>query len=142
MTPWRRLLVTVVLAMLIAPAVVDRDSFPMSTYPMYARSRGNVVSIVTANGETSTGETVRLTLDVIGNIDDPLIVASLLRDAVRGGLTETENLCGLIAGRAAAEETEADQISIVTETHRVVDRAAGRPSLIDREVHSSCPVPS
>ena len=142
MTSRRWLLVTVVLVMLIAPAAVDRDNFPMSTYPMYARSRGDVVSIVTATGETPSGEVVRLSLEVIGDIDDPLIVEALLRDAVRGGPVETDTLCGLIASRAATEDTEADQVSIVTETHRVVDRAAGRPSLIDREVHSSCAVPS
>ncbi len=36
--------------MLAAPVVFDRDSFPLSTYPMYARTRGTEVSFVTAQG--------------------------------------------------------------------------------------------
>jgi hypothetical protein len=142
MTLGQRLLVIVVLAALLVPAVADRDNFPLSTYPMYARSRGDVVSIVTANGVTPADEVVRLSLEVIGDIDDPLIVEALLRDAVRGGQTETDALCSRIADRVADDNTESNRVSIVTERHNVVDRAAGRSSLVERQVHATCVVPS
>ncbi|MEM9652661.1 MAG: hypothetical protein AAGA65_11225 [Actinomycetota bacterium] len=147
-----RLLVTIaVLVALLVPAVLDRDSFPHSTYPMYARSRGDVVSIDTATGTTPDGREERLSLAVIGNSDDPLIVAALVRDAVRSGQGELDALCSgiadrLAAGRAGTADDSAaegpDRISVVSERHNVVDRAAGRPSLVSREVHATCPVPS
>lgn len=134
----RRLVVMVVVAALLVPMVLDRDDFPLSTYPMYANSRGAVVSIVTATGVDAAGDPVTLSLAEIGNSDDPLIVQSLLRQAVRDGPSQTDALCSRIADRAAAGGSA--QISIVTETHNVVDHAAGRPSRIERQVHTSCPV--
>lgn len=145
-----RLVIVAVLAALIAPAIFDHDDFPFATYPMYAQSRGDVVSVATANGITAAGDESRLTLDVIGESDDPLIVAALVRDAVRGGQTETDALCRQIANRAAGDgdgDRDAigagfDQIMIVSESHNVVDHTSDRQSLVSRQVHTTCPVPS
>ena len=61
MRQWRRrLTVTFVVAALVAPALFNRDSFPLATYPMYSRSRGDVVAVATANGVTSSGQALRL----------------------------------------------------------------------------------
>ena len=78
----RSLSVVGLLAVLAAPVVFDRDSFPLSTYPMYARTRSAEVSFVTAQG-IRDDEIVPLSLEVIGRSDDPLVVAGELRAAIR-----------------------------------------------------------
>lgn len=136
----RRLALMVVLSALIAPAVFDHDSFPLATYPMYSRSRGDVVAVDTANGVSSSGQVFRLSLEIIGDIDDPLIVESAVRDAIGGGAADVDILCGQIAARLPPDGPEMGQVEVVTETHNVVDHAAGRPSLVSREVHATCEV--
>jgi hypothetical protein len=81
-----RLLITAgVVAALVAPVVLDRDGFPLSTYPMYSRVRGDEVTLRNRPGRRPDGSPSALTLGVIGDSDDPLIVAGELRDAIRGG---------------------------------------------------------
>ena len=40
----RSMVIVAVLVALVAPVLANRDSFPLSTYPMYARTRGAEVS--------------------------------------------------------------------------------------------------
>jgi len=139
-----RILVTVgVLAALIAPVVLDRDDFPLSTYPMYARTRGESVALVTAQAVDAAGTRSALTLGVIGDSDDPLIVAGELRDAVRDD--RADRRCEEIARRAArwdALPAGVVRVEVVTERHDVVDHVEGEPSLLDRTIHASCGVPT
>ena len=136
----RRVLVAVTVLLLVAPVALDRDSFPLSTYPMYASTRGDVVAVATANGITTSGDTERLSLALIGDIDDPLIVAALVRDAIRDGAGGAERLCRDIATRVRADSERFGQVEVVTERHDVVDHASGRESLESREVHAVCEV--
>ena len=136
----RRVAVTLVLIAMLAPALTNRDSFPFSTYPMYSRTRGDVVAVATANGITADGDSFRLSLDAIGDIDDPLIVETLVRDAIRGGPQATAALCRDIAARVVSPDTDFDQIAVVTERHDVVAHASGRASLDSRDTHATCPV--
>lgn len=137
----RRLIATaVVVAALIAPAILDRDGFPLATYPMYSQSRGAVVSVPTANGVTAFGQRVRLSLQIIGDSDDPLIVTALMRDIVAAGEPASDSFCFDVANRAAAAGTDVEHIELVTETHDVVDHTLGQTSLVSRQVHASCQV--
>ncbi len=139
-----RILVTVVaVGALVAPVVLDRDSFPLSTYPMYARVRSDEVTFVTAHAVGPDRERSSLTLGVIGDSDDPLIVAGELRRAVRDGRAQAR--CNEIAERAREWDALPDDtttIEVVTERHDVVAEVSGQPSLRDRTVHASCKVPS
>ena len=139
-----RILITAgVVGALVAPVVVDRDGFPLSTYPMYSRSRGDTVTFATAQAIDDVGTTTTLTLAVIGDSDDPLIVAGELRDAIRDG--RAQQRCSEIAARAAAWAglpAEISAIEVVTERHDVVAQVEGAPSLLDRTVHASCAVPT
>jgi hypothetical protein len=138
-----RILITVgVLGALVAPVVLDRDGFPLSTYPMYSRARGDAVTFATAQAVDATGTVATLTLGVIGDSDDPLIVAGELRDAIRDG--RAQQRCVEIALRAAEWDglpPGATTIDVVTERHDVVAQVEGDPSLLDRTVHASCVVP-
>ena len=131
----RSLSVVGVLAALAAPVVFDRDSFPLSTYPMYARTRGTEVSFVTAQG-VRNDETVALSLEAIGASDDPLVVAGELRTAIRRG--EADRRCVEIASRVG--DASIDRVEVVTERHDTVVRLEGGDSLRGRTVHAICVV--
>jgi hypothetical protein len=139
-----RLLITAgVVGALVAPVALDRDGFPLSTYPMYSRARGDVVTFATAQAVDDAGVTTALTLSVIGASDDPLIVAGELRDAIRDG--RAQQRCEEIARRAAAWEglpPEASSIDVVSERHDVVAQVEGSSSLLERTVHATCAVPT
>lgn len=138
-----RILITAgVVGALVAPVVLDRDGFPLSTYPMYSRARGDAVTFATAQAVDESGTTATLTLAVIGNSDDPLVVAGELRDAIRDG--RAQQRCEEIAQRAAEWDglpRGAAAIDVVIERHDVVAQVEGDPSLLDRTVHASCVVP-
>lgn len=132
----RSLAVVGVLAALVAPVVVNRDSFPLSTYPMYARNRSTEVSFVTAQGVRADDELTTLSLGTIGNSDDPLVVAGELRAAIRRD--EADDRCRTIAGRI--DDTTIEYVEVVTERHDTVVRLEGGDSLIRRSVHARCEV--
>jgi hypothetical protein len=133
---WPRLAVVAVLAAVIAPAVTNHDSFPLSTYPMYASARSDEASFATAVAVDGNGESHRLSLRTVARTDDPLIAESLVRRAIVTG--EADALCVEIARRVAQPGVA---IEVVDEQHDVVARAAGEPSLLGRTVHARCEAP-
>ena len=139
-----RILTTVgVVGALLVPVALDRDGFPLSTYPMYSRTRGDAVTIATAQAVDGAGMNTTLTLGVIGDSDDPLIVAGELRDSIRDG--RAQQRCVEIAARAAEWEglaADTTMIDVVIERHDVVAQVEGGSSLLERTVYASCAVPS
>jgi hypothetical protein len=139
-----RIVITVGVAVaLVVPVVLDRDNFPLSTYPMYSRARGDAVTFATAQAVDGSGATTTLTLGVIGDSDDPLVVAGELRGAISDG--RASERCAEIAERAARWEglpVGAVGIEVVTERHEVVARTEGVESLLERTVHATCEVQS
>ena len=122
-------------AAVVAPALRNRDSFPLSTYPVYASARSSAVTLSTAVGIDTGGRPVRLSLDVIAQSDDPLIAESLVDDAIAEG--RAGELCRAIAERAPDDVTA---IEVVEERHDIVARTVGRASLLQRTVHARCDV--
>lgn len=132
-----RVAVTVAVAgALLAPVVRDHDSFPLATYPMYSTARDRAVSLPTAVGVDGRDRRRRLSPEVIGGINDPLIVVSELRNAITQ--ERVPELCAAIAARVEAPDLVA--VEVVTEHHDAVDRVRGRASLGARTVHARCPV--
>jgi hypothetical protein len=130
---WRRVIALVVVAAVVSPALRNRDSVPLSTYPMYATARGEVAVLGTAIGIDDQGATRRLSMDSIARSRDPLITESLVRTAIRDG--EADVLCREIAGRVGNDIAE---VEVVEERHDLERYAAGDPSLVRREVHAAC----
>lgn len=122
---------------LVSPALRDHDSFPLSTYPMYASVRPDVATFVTAHGERADGSIRRLSMEVIARTDDPLIAASRLADEVGDGGAET--VCTGIAQRAPDDVVT---VVVVRERHDVVSAARGDNSLVERDELARCAVPS
>jgi len=133
--PFRWLLTVAVVAALLLPVVRDHDSFPLSTYPMYAHNRDRDVAFATVVGVTADERVVRLGLTTIADSDDALEAASLVRDEVRSG--RADDLCRQVAARV---DEQAVRVEVVTETHDAVAHTRGDPSLLAREVHATCPV--
>ena len=122
---------------LVSPALRDHDSFPLSTYPMYASVRSDVATFVTAHGGRSDGSIRRLSMEVIAQTDDPLIAASRLAAAVGDGRADA--LCTGIARRAPDDVVA---VVVVRERHDVVSAARGDDSVVQRDELARCAVPS
>jgi hypothetical protein len=131
----RRLVTPVVVAVVLLPAVTGDDSFPVSTYPMYAFVRSRSERFATVLGESATGGSAPLPIRVVADTDDPLIAAALVRTAIRNG--SADQLCEQVAARVG---DEVERVLVVEEVHDVVARAAGAPSLKERVVHATCEV--
>lgn len=150
----RRIVTLAVLAALAMPVLLDRDSYPLSTYPMYSRQRSSTISFVVASGVRADGERIRLGLDIVGGSDDPLIVSALTRQAAADGPEGTARLCARIAARlrsllsstgssSAHSEAAAAPVAVevVRETHDTVARATGSGgSLLTAEELARCPL--
>jgi hypothetical protein len=132
----RRLITPAVLAAVLLPAISGDDSFPISTYPMYAFARPRTDRFQTVLGETSSGEVGPLPIRVIADTDDPLIAAALVRGAIRNG--DADQLCAQVAQRV---RIGVSRVLVVEEVHDVVARAARSKSLQQRVVHAACEVP-
>lgn len=137
-----RILVTVgAVAALVAPVVLDHDGFPLSTYPMYAQARDASVTFATAQAVDDGDGRWTLSLGVIGDSDDPLIVAGELRAAIGDG--RAEHRCREIARRAAVWgglADEATSIEVVVERRDVIAHVSGDGGLLDRTVHATCEI--
>jgi hypothetical protein len=125
-----------VLAAVLLPSLTSHDSFPLSTYPMYAGIGVRLDHFRTVVGIDAAGAAHTLSLSTIARTDDPLIAESLLDQAVRGGGVEA--LCTEVAGRVGPETVS---VEVVDELHDVVAKAQRKPSLQDRTVLASCQVP-
>ena len=133
------------LAPLLAAAVVliplirspESDSYPLSTYPMFATDRGRVAAIATAVAIDSDGVVSRLGSAAIGGTDEVILAAATVSAAVRRG--EVDELCIEIARRL--DRTEFSTVIVRTEVVDVVDHVADDASPVAIEEHGRCGVP-
>jgi hypothetical protein len=135
----RRLLVygiTIVAIVAVAlPGVTDRDSFPLSNYPMFSYGRPRVTSFDTAVGVSADGRRARLSPTVIAGGYEVIHAAATVTKAITDG--DADGLCTEIAERAQGRFA---RIEVVTETYDTVRWFAGDETPLARDVHASCPV--
>jgi hypothetical protein len=124
-----------VLAAVLSPLITNRDSFPLSTYPMYAGVGPRLDHFLTVVGVDAAGTAHTLSLATIARTDDPLIAESLIGQAVRSN--QAGALCTEVAARVGPD---AVSVEVVDELHDVVAKAQGKPSVRDRAVLASCQV--
>ena len=132
---------TIAIAAVIAlPLLVDAgyDSFPLSTYPMFARDRDRVVAVSTVVARDGD-HTVRLTSHIIGGTEEPMLAAETVAIAVRAG--EADALCGEVAARAANAGIDGT-LEVVTEHYDTRAWFDGEHEPLERAVHASCEAPS
>ena len=126
-----------VLLALLIPVALQQDDHPLSTYPMYARTRSNIVTFATAQLVDDAGRRSSLSLATVGASDDPLIVAGELRVAIANGAADRR--CREIAARLDPSGRHGS-IEVVTEQHDTIAASDGRPSLLGRRRHARCEV--
>lgn len=123
---------------------LSRDSFPLSSYPMFSRPFPEpTVTIQYALGLEPGGKRHHLAPKLVAN-GEVLQARAVLSRAVRQGREATEALCRLAAGRVArAGEPWAavTEVQIVTGTHDAVAYLTGENTLGSERVHGRCPVP-
>jgi hypothetical protein len=101
------------------------DSFPLSTYPMFATKRPTIQTLRYVLGETSDGKRRTLSPSVLGS-GEILQALRIVEHAVGGGRRDMATLCTQIAHRVAAEDDFSDVAAIrfVSGTHDAVEYLA------------------
>ena len=139
---WRSVFGLLVVLAVVTPVLrgAADDSYPLSTYPMFARVLDKP-RLTVAEGITKTGGTVRLPPEMVAN-DEPMQAMRTLRLSGNGDPRERKALCRQIASRVAAEPdfSEVMQVRIVRaqfEPLRYFEGAA-EPERAERLVQ--CPV--
>jgi hypothetical protein len=116
------------------------DSFPFSTYPMFAGRQSSEATIphavvIDANGERSP-------LPPVAVANDEVIQAfETLRQAVRQGPDATARLCTRAAEWYAGRDESPARVEIVSDTYNAVAYFDGEKAPISTQVHASCEVP-
>lgn len=119
---------------------VKGDSFPLSTYPMFASGRPQKIAISYAIAETAAGARRDLTPAHLGTAE--VIQAFVIVDgAIARGPTGMRTLCQEVAARVASDGDLADvaRVRIVTGMHDTVAYLVdGAPGTLTE--HARCQV--
>jgi hypothetical protein len=140
-TKARVALIIAVVVVFVVPLVLDRDSFPLSTYPMFSSRRTSTEVVDTAVARTADDSTTwRLDPERIAATDEVIIAAVTVSEAVRDG--SADELCREIAGRVQDNGPDgAAVVEVVTERFDAVTWFEGDRTPIERIVHARCDVP-
>jgi len=132
----------------VVPFVLERDSFPLSDFPMFSSRRTTIESVDTAVAVSTDGiRQQRLTPSLISGSDEPVTAAVTVSRAVGGNTTDA--LCRDIAARVAKARPSwladlaaggTSEIEVVTETHDALRYFDGDRTPLQRKVHASCPI--
>lgn len=116
-----------------------RDSYPLSTYPMFARARDKPwLSFV--EGVDARGAAQRLPPALVAH-DEVMQVAATVRRAVEAGPAALAPFCAGIAARVAASPDARDVVlvRIVRAQFDPIRYFVEGPTPEAREVHAECP---
>jgi len=128
----------------VVPVVLDRDSYPVSTYPMFSYRRTTTETVDTAILVVD-GDVRRLSPTTIADTDEVILAAATVSNAIASGTAAV--LCAEIAGRVGTVENAAGgsggasaaEIRVVTERFDSVRWYEGDKEPLERVVHATCP---
>jgi hypothetical protein len=117
------------------------DSFPLSTYPMFARSRGQP-TLYTAVARTASGREERLPPPLLGS-KEVLQAKVLLQRSVEAGPEALAQLCQETAARVAAarEFAETSSVAIVARQYDPLDYFVKGPAPLAEQRLFECAIP-
>lgn len=119
-----------------------RDSFPLSSYPMFSRKLPTAeFSLRYAIGVSADGTRHHLAPELVAN-EEVLQASAVLSRAVRGGKRAVAQLCRHIARRVSADNdlADVDHVRIVTGRHDAVAYLTGRDRVGKEKLHGQCKV--
>ncbi|MEY4550493.1 MAG: hypothetical protein RL685_6688 [Pseudomonadota bacterium] len=116
------------------------DSFPLSTYPMFARPRGQP-TLHTLVGLTADGSERRLSPELVGS-KEVLQAKVLIQRSVEGGAEAMTQLCASAAARVAQDVAlrELQALAIVARRYDPVDYFVHGPSPLEQQLLVRCEV--
>jgi hypothetical protein len=116
------------------------DSFPLSTYPMFSRQRGNLVlSSVVGREPDGTARTLPPELVASGEV---LQTKVLIEAAGRGGARALARLCSEVATRAAGGAASGlASVEVVRRQYDPVRYFEGAAEPLAEHVLARCPLP-
>ncbi len=126
------------IVVVLSPAWVERDSYPLSTYPMFSYRRDRTAVVDTAVGYDAAGQRVRLTPTIIAGGSEVIHAAVTVSTAIAQG--DTDALCREMAARVRSRRPPLVRIEVVSETHDVVTYFEGDKTPASVMVHASCEV--
>jgi hypothetical protein len=138
---WAYVVSVAALALVFSPVLrpSQRDSYPLSTYPMFSYDRGRESALPTAVGVTLEGQVRRLSPELISGGYEPVRAFATVEAAIQNG--DTAELCLEIAERTAKNRAaDVIAIEVVTEVHDVVAWFDGDKEPSQRIVHARCPL--
>jgi hypothetical protein len=123
----------------VVPLALDRDSLPLSTFPMFSADIDSTQSIATAVGVTAAGTSRRLVPDLIAGTTVVNQAVTVVGDAIASGRADA--LCTDIAGRVGRDgPPDVVAVEIVTETYDAPAWFDGDRQPVARQVHARCEV--
>lgn len=139
------LLVTFAAVLVLAsPALLPdrRDSFPLSTFPMFSSLIEPVVEIDYAVGLDRDGNDATLDPETIAGTDEIIIAGSILSQAVNAGEVALAPLCEAIATRISSSSRASEIVGVEIRTDRLdaVAHFGGDHSPLTRTPHWTCDV--
>lgn len=131
-TAWPWLVGLVLLGLSLSPMLrpLGYDSFPFSSFPMFAHGRKDAVFTVhRAVAVLADGTQVVLPPRALGS-DEVLQADTSLRHAIRRGKKASAALCKAVARRVAADPAHAEAVAVelVSERHDALAYFAGDPT--------------
>jgi hypothetical protein len=137
---WAYVVSVAVLTLVFSPVLrpSQRDSYPLSTYPMFSYNRGRESALPTAVGVTLDGQIRRLSPELISGGYEPVRAFATVEASIDNG--DTADLCQEIAERTVKSRDDLVAIEVVTEVHDVVAWFEGQKEPSQRIVHARCPL--
>jgi hypothetical protein len=118
---------------------MDRDSFPISSYPMFARPRGQP-DLFAVVARAADGREVRLPASVVAS-SEPLQTKVLIQRSVEQGPEAMQALCRSVAARIAGGPDALRSVEIVRRRFDPIAYFERGPEPIEQARLSTCPVP-
>ena len=142
----RAYLITTLLAGAVAAplfGILRSDSFPISTYPMFASARASEVAISHALAVRTDGERRPLPPSAVANAE-VIQAFETVRQALRQGPEATQALCDRIAAGLAHSGGQGGtkRVEIVTDRFDAVSYFKGDTQPLASTVHAQCEVRS
>jgi hypothetical protein len=137
----------IMLMAVVSPALraPHDDSFPLSTYPMFAHRRGRENDVTRVLAFAKDESSVPVPPRYVANAETMQAFYTIER-AAEAGPEQARALCESIAQRLqdapSPELSQAVRVELVTERVDAIDYLAGRARPFGRRVHAQCKGPA
>jgi hypothetical protein len=132
--PFRRVAAALAAVVVMSPLLraPSNDSYPLSTYPMFATDRGAVHGLATAVEIDDDGNVHRLSPELIAGTDEPVLASVTVTTSVRSG--SAAELCEEIVARLGVGHV----VEVRTETVDVIALVAHDAAPLSVKTHARC----